>query len=150
MSLFQIFYLILIICLNVFLNYLLKTLLFEDIFLFIATFCFLNFLISLPSLSLSIRRYHDIGKSGWFSLWSLTILAITYIWYLQFIKKSESYDNKYGYSFKIKNNELKHKGNLLGFTSILFTLIFTSIVFLNIYDTFIKSIRLELCTSSKN
>ena len=145
MSLFQIFYLILIICLNVFLNYLLKTLLFEDIFLFIATFCFLNFLISLPSLSLSIRRYHDIGKSGWFSLWSLTILAITYIWYLQFIKKSESYDNKYGPYI-----EPIHKGNLIGFTSILFTLIFTSIVFLNIYDTFIKSIRLELCTSSKN
>ena len=92
-----------------------------------------------------VQRFHDIGKSGWFSLWSLTILAITYIWYLQFIKKSESYDNKYGPYI-----EPIHKGNLIGFTSILFTLIFTSIVFLNIYDTFIKSIRLELCTSSKN
>lgn len=49
----------------------------------------------IPSLSLTIRRLHDVNKSGWNMLWSLTIVGIFYVLYLEIIKGSEE-DNDYG------------------------------------------------------
>ena len=36
----------------------------------------------IPSLSVGIRRLHDVGKSGWNLLWVFTIIGIFYILYL--------------------------------------------------------------------
>ncbi len=55
-----------------------------------------SFLIALCSLSVSVRRLHDIGKSGWFVLLDLIPVVgwiILIVWYC---KDSEPGDNKYG------------------------------------------------------
>ena len=53
-------------------------------------------LISLiPSLSVTIRRLHDVNKSGWNLLWVITIIAIPYVLYLE-IKKGNDGPNNYG------------------------------------------------------
>ena len=54
-----------------------------------------NIVCIIPSLSLSVRRLHDVNKSGWNILWSLTIIGIFYLIYLNIIKGSEG-DNHYG------------------------------------------------------
>jgi len=52
--------------------------------------------ILLPALGVSVRRLHDIGKSGWFILVSL-IPLIGSIWLLiLMIKDSTPQDNAYG------------------------------------------------------
>ena len=38
--------------------------------------------VIVPSLSVGIRRLHDIGKSGWNLLWIFTIIGILYVLYL--------------------------------------------------------------------
>lgn len=49
----------------------------------------------LPSLSVSVRRLHDIGKSGWWILIQLTIVGIIpmFIW---FCRDSQPGENQYG------------------------------------------------------
>ena len=54
-----------------------------------------NLLILIPSLSVTVRRLHDVNKSGWNMLWSLTIVGVFYVLYLEIIKGSEE-DNDYG------------------------------------------------------
>ena len=50
----------------------------------------------IPSLTASVRRLHDVGKSGWFLLISL-IPLIGAIWLLIVLcKSSEVSENKYG------------------------------------------------------
>lgn len=49
----------------------------------------------IPSLMLSIRRLHDIGKSGWWNLLFLTIIGIFVLLYWAVQPGSEE-DNKYG------------------------------------------------------
>lgn len=50
----------------------------------------------IPSLAVSVRRLHDVGKSGWFILISL-IPIIGPIWLLvEFCTDSEPFENKYG------------------------------------------------------
>lgn len=51
--------------------------------------------VLLPSLGLSVRRLHDIGKSGWFILVSL-IPLIGWIWLIVLMCKKSSPDNEYG------------------------------------------------------
>ncbi len=52
--------------------------------------------IIIPSLSVGVRRLHDIGKSGWNALWGLIpIIGAIYLLILT-IKDSEFGDNKYG------------------------------------------------------
>ena len=41
-----------------------------------------------PSLALSIRRLHDVGKSGWYLLWNLLPLVGSIIVLIQFCKDS--------------------------------------------------------------
>jgi len=53
-------------------------------------------LISLiPSLSVTIRRLRDVNKSGWNILWSIIIIGIPYVLYLE-IKKGIEGPNNYG------------------------------------------------------
>ena len=49
----------------------------------------------IPSLSVTVRRLHDVNKSGWNILWSLTVVGVFYVLYLEIIKGSEE-DNDYG------------------------------------------------------
>lgn len=52
--------------------------------------------ILLPSLAISIRRMHDIGKSGWWILVSL-IPIVGCIWYIVLAcKPSQEGSNQYG------------------------------------------------------
>ena len=69
----------------------------------------IEFLLFLPSITVSVRRLHDIGKSGWFYLFHLIPLVgwiILLVWYCQ---DSKVEDNKYGPSPKYealqKNDE---------------------------------------------
>ncbi|MCP5775186.1 DUF805 domain-containing protein, partial [Klebsiella pneumoniae] len=53
----------------------------------------------IPFLAVSARRLHDIGKSGWWYLISLTIIGIILliIWWA---KEGETFSNPYGDSVK--------------------------------------------------
>ena len=54
----------------------------------------------IPSISLTVRRLHDVNKSGWNMLWILTIIGAFYILYLNIIKGNIE-DNNYGPPSKI-------------------------------------------------
>lgn len=43
----------------------------------------------IPGLSLSFRRLHDVGKTGWFLLWSLVPLVGWIIVLIQYCKPSQ-------------------------------------------------------------
>ena len=60
-----------------------------------ATSSIFQILCFIPSLSVTIRRLHDVNKSGWNMLWSLTIVGIFYVLYLE-IKKGNDGPNNYG------------------------------------------------------
>ena len=51
--------------------------------------------VLIPGLSLCVRRLHDVGKSGWFYLWTLLPLAGFIIILIQFCKDSTE-DNQWG------------------------------------------------------
>lgn len=54
--------------------------------------------IILPNIAVSVRRLHDVGKSGWMLLINL-IPIIGFIWLLVLmLRKSDVGDNKYGYN----------------------------------------------------
>ena len=52
-------------------------------------------IVLVPSLAVSIRRLHDVGKSGWFYLWVLLPLVGHIIVLIQFCKDSTE-DNQWG------------------------------------------------------
>ena len=54
-----------------------------------------NLIVLIPSISVTIRRLHDVNKSGWNLLWYLTIIMTLYILYLNMLKGTDG-DNKYG------------------------------------------------------
>ncbi len=49
----------------------------------------------IASLSASIRRLHDVGKSGWNLLWTFTFFGIFYLLYL-YVQPSVQKDNEWG------------------------------------------------------
>ena len=55
----------------------------------------------LPSLSVTARRLHDVGRSGWWMLIAITIIGLIplFIWYISVGTKSK---NKYGKPIKLK------------------------------------------------
>ena len=57
-------------------------------------------LVSIPSLSLTVRRLHDVNKSGWNMLWILTLIGAFYVLYLNIINGNEE-NNNYGPPSKI-------------------------------------------------
>ncbi|WP_139957595.1 DUF805 domain-containing protein [Flavicella sediminum] len=63
-----------------------------------------------PNLSLSVRRLHDVGKSGWFLFISL-IPLVGIIWLLVlFCTDSKEGANKYGPNPKNPSDELEEIG----------------------------------------
>ncbi|TCS81401.1 DUF805 domain-containing protein [Pectinatus cerevisiiphilus] len=60
----------------------------------------LNFFIYIPAsvlqIMLSIRRCHDINKSGWFMLWSLVPIANIIISFILLLKPGTSGPNRFG------------------------------------------------------
>ena len=50
----------------------------------------------LPKLAVTVRRLHDIGKSGWFYLISLIPVVGHIIFFIWCVKDSEARTNKYG------------------------------------------------------
>lgn len=60
----------------------------------------LFYLVSLlPLLAVSVRRVHDVGRSGWFVL--IGCLPVLNLWLLvEFCTDGEPFDNKYGNSPK--------------------------------------------------
>ena len=50
----------------------------------------------IPNISIMIRRFHDINKSGWNYFWCLTIIGIFPVIYWNFFKKGDSGENFYG------------------------------------------------------
>ncbi len=59
--------------------------------------------IFIPSLSVTVRRLHDVGKSGWYILLSLVPYAniVVFVWTL---KDSDPFENEYGPNPKIEND----------------------------------------------
>ncbi len=52
--------------------------------------------ITLPSFAVAIRRLHDVGKSGWFSV-SLLLSVVGIVWLLILLfSKGTQGENKYG------------------------------------------------------
>ena len=54
-----------------------------------------NLVLLIPSFSVTIRRLHDVNKSGWNLLWYITIIGVFYIIILNILKGNDD-DNKYG------------------------------------------------------
>ena len=59
----------------------------------------LNIVFFIPSVTVSIRRLHDVGKSGWWNLIAFTGIGMLYILFL-WVKDSEPHGNDWGNSPK--------------------------------------------------
>jgi uncharacterized membrane protein YhaH (DUF805 family) len=135
-SIFDIFYLPIPILLNLAQDYVLNTLKFPNVLLISSVFFILIVVTLIPGISVSVRRFHDIGKSGWFMLWGITIIALPYIWYLQFFKNPQANDTNYG-----SYSEPKRSGVGAAITlSLLAVIVWVTIMFLQ-YDMFNKMIK---------
>ncbi len=56
------------------------------------------------SISVTLRRLHDTGRSGWNWFWILTIIGAPVVSYWVIFQKSEHGDNKYGSNPLSSNN----------------------------------------------
>ena len=87
-------------------------------------FSFFYFVALLPTIAVTVRRFHDIGKSGWFILLPLTIIGIIPYHYwtslskgdpdINFYGKNPLYDNPNGSPYheeKDKHNNNDFKGS---------------------------------------
>lgn len=54
-----------------------------------------SLLIFIPTITITIRRLHDIGRSGWWVLLNLTFIGSIYVLYLT-LKPSQPGANAYG------------------------------------------------------
>ena len=54
-----------------------------------------SILIFIPNITITVRRLHDVNKSGWNLLWYITIIGILFILILNVLKGTEG-ENKYG------------------------------------------------------
>jgi len=145
---FDIFYLPIPILLNLAQDYILNTLKYPNVILISIVFFLTNTATLIPAISLCVRRFHDVGKSGWFILWSMTIIAIPYIWYLQYFKNPQVIDNNYG-----AYNKPRHSGVGAAITLTLLTAIAWGATMFLQYDMFNKMIKWDytlLPKSDKN
>jgi len=60
----------------------------------------LGIALFIPSLAVSVRRFHDIGKSGWNFLWVLIPIVGVILLIVWFSQDSDVNSNKYGPSPK--------------------------------------------------
>ena len=56
----------------------------------------LSLVLLLPGLGLSVRRLHDIGKSGWWILLGLIPVVGAIVLIIWFARNSQMQDNQYG------------------------------------------------------
>ena len=63
---------------------------------------FWNIIVLIPSVTVSIRRLHDVGRSGWWILLFFTIIGIVVLFFWA-IRPSQS-DNKYGKNPSVDTN----------------------------------------------
>lgn len=61
-----------------------------------ATSGILSLVLLLPGLGLSVRRLHDIGKSGWWILLGLIPVVGAIVLIIWFAQNSQMQDNQYG------------------------------------------------------
>lgn len=61
-----------------------------------ATSGILSLVLLLPGLGLSVRRLHDIGKSGWWILLGLIPMVGAIVLIIWFARNSQMQDNQYG------------------------------------------------------
>lgn len=54
-----------------------------------------SLILLVPSISVAVRRLHDVNKSGWWLLIALTVIGIPYLIYLYCLKGTLD-PNKYG------------------------------------------------------
>ena len=55
-----------------------------------------NLAVFLPTWAVTIRRLHDVNRSGWWILINLTIIGIIPFVYWTCIKKSDENENRFG------------------------------------------------------
>ena len=55
-----------------------------------------NLAVFLPTWAVTIRRLHDVNRSGWWILINLTIIGIIPFVYWTYIKKSDEGENRFG------------------------------------------------------
>ena len=55
-----------------------------------------SLILFFPGISVMVRRFHDINKSGWNYFWGLTIIGIIPIIYWLFFKEGNNGKNFYG------------------------------------------------------
>ena len=69
---------------------------------------FLTLITFIPSLSVSVRRLHDIHKTGWWILIAFTIIGIVLLiyWWVQEGKKE---DNMFGKKYILEKHKDKNK-----------------------------------------
>ncbi|MEI7979706.1 MAG: DUF805 domain-containing protein [Bacteroidota bacterium] len=72
-----------------------------------------NLAVLIPSIAVTVRRLHDVGKSGWFLLIGL-IPFIGAIWLLiLFFTDSQYGENKYGQNSKENSHEILENTTLI-------------------------------------
>ncbi len=62
---------------------------------FVFLFYILLFSLTLPIVTTSVRRLHDVGRSGWWLLLTLTVVGAIPL-FIFFCLKSQPHDNDYG------------------------------------------------------
>ena len=55
-----------------------------------------SLLLFLPGVSVMVRRFHDINKSGWNYFWVFTIIGVIPVIYWLFFKEGDKSENFYG------------------------------------------------------
>ena len=56
---------------------------------------FYSIIAFIPNITITVRRLHDVNKSGWNLLWYITIIGILYVLFLNILKGTNG-DNYYG------------------------------------------------------
>ena len=64
-----------------------------------------SFLILIPSIAVSVRRLHDVGKSGWWLLVSLIPIIGTIVMLYFSVLDSQPFENEWGQSPKYQEEE---------------------------------------------
>ena len=75
-----------------------------------------SLILLLPGLSVMVRRFHDINKSGWNYFWCITIIGIIPVIYWLFFKEGDKEENFYGSN--LLGETLEDKKNDIDFNNI--------------------------------
>ena len=49
---------------------------YEEVYISLIYYLLISLLIIIPTIAVAVRRFHDIGRSGWSHFWSLTIIGM--------------------------------------------------------------------------